>query len=417
MRHFVPSWLTLSFLLCSPFCLQAETETGKSPSKSENRPAAKFEPFTGKIMKNRVRLRLQSSYDGFVVRELNRNDLILILGEVDDFYVIQPPNDLRGYVFRTYVLDNVIEGNKVNVRLKPDLEAPVIAQLKSGDRVEGAVNATNNKWLEIKLPNTARLYIAKEYVEKAGDANFKAMFEKKQGDIYHLLNTTDSLSKIEIQKPFDQMMIDGLKANYQHIILDNPEFADAGIRAKESLAALQEAYTAKKMAYLENQSHLSSSTMEMNKQLSVELQAHKTKISNLEQEIQKERQFASLDTPVGSNKFPQLPVNMSIWLPLEESLFNAWSQKNGQSNPHDFYEQQKQQGFVLKGVVDIYNRPVKNKPGDFMLLNTTNKLPLAFLYSTHINLQDYIGREVSIVVSPRDNHNFAFPAYFVLTVE
>ena len=218
-------------------------------------------------------------------------------------------------------------------------------------------------------------------------------------------------------KPFDQMMIDGLKANYQHIILDQPEFPEAGARAKEALAALQASYTAKKMAYLENQSEVSSSTFEMNKQLAEELEEQKTKISHLQQEIEKGRQFAAMENPETSNKFSQLPMNMSTWLPIEENLYQLWLEKNGQSNPHDFYEQQKQQSFVLKGVVDIYNRPVKNKPGDYMLLNATNKLPLAFLYSTHINLQDYIGREVSIVVSPRDNHNFAFPAYFVLTVE
>ena len=192
----------ISFFLCSTMSLRAESETGKLPSKTEARPVAKFEPFTGKIKKNRMRLRLQSNYDGFVVRELNRNDLVLILGETDDFYAIQPPNDFRGYVFRTYVLDNVIEGNRVNVRLKPDLESPVVAQLKSGDHVEGNVNATNNKWLEIKLPNTTRFYITKEFIEKVGDVAFKANFEKKQADIAHLLNTTEALSKSRNAKTF-----------------------------------------------------------------------------------------------------------------------------------------------------------------------------------------------------------------------
>lgn len=419
MKHIFPSWPVLSFFLtCSTIGLQAETETGTSPNKSESRMTAKLEPFTGKITKNKVRLRLQPTFDGFVLRELSRNDLVLILEENDDFYAIQPPSDFRGYVFRTYVLDNVIEGNRVNVRLKPDLESPVLAQLKAGDRVDGNIDSANNKWMAIKLPQTARFYIAKEYVEKAGDAGFKTRFEKKQEEIYHLLRTTEALSKTEMQKPFDQMMIDGLKANYQHIIFDNPEFPEAIAKAKEGLTALQETYTAKKLAYLENQSRNSSSTQEINKQLTAELQLQKTKISSLEQEIEKGRQFvASIMENSADPKFSQLPSNMSIWLPAEEHLFHSWSQKNGRTSPQEFYDEQKQQSFVLTGVVDNYNRPVKNKPGDYMLLNSVSKLPVAFLYSTHINLQDYIGREVSISVTPRDNHNFAFPAYFVLTLE
>lgn len=111
MRNVFPSLFTLSvFIFCSTAQLQAEegsahlTETRASP------PAApRFEPFTGKITKNKVRLRLQPTYDGPVLKELKRNDLLVILGEVEDFYAVQPPTDIQAYVFRTYVLDNVVE--------------------------------------------------------------------------------------------------------------------------------------------------------------------------------------------------------------------------------------------------------------------------------------------------------------------
>lgn len=444
MKHFSPSSLALFFFLsCSTRLLHGETEGETSPAthkieahspslteeaKSETHEtppsvAAKFQPFTGKITKNKVRLRLQPTYDGPVLREFNRNDLIVVSGETDDFYAIQPPTDFRAYVFRTYVLDNVIEGTRVNVRLKPELEAPIVAQLNSGDRVEGTIHPTNNKWLEIKLPDTTRFYIAKEYIEKAGDAGFKARLEKKHDEVYHLLSTTHAVSHTEMQKPFDQINIDGIKANYHHMIFDYPEFPEVSIKAKEGLAALQAAYTAKKLSHLENLSRTSSSTIEANKKLSAELNAQKNKISHLEQQIEKNRQFTTMAQPIVSaqshptKKPAQLPINMSLWLPLEESLFNAWAQQTGNRNPTDFYENQKKQGFVLRGIIDPYTRPVKNKPGDYMLISTASKLPIAFLYSTHINLQEYIGHEVSIVVSPRDNNNFAFPAYFVLTLE
>lgn len=434
MRKFSPSLFTLSFFLsCSPW-LQAETEANATPSKSEtpslNQTAKsdsqatvsmeKIQPFTGKITKNKVRMRVQPAYDGSVLRELNRNDLVVVLGETEDFYAVQPPSDFRAYVFRTYVLDDVVEGSRVNVRLKPDLEAPVVAQLNSGDRVEGGVYTNNNKWLEIKLPETARFYIAKEYVEKAGDAGLKARLDKKRDEGYQLFNSTEAMSKTEMQKPFEQINVEGIKNNYQRVMQGYPEFPELGVKAKDAMAALQDAYTTKKLAYLEQQSRLSSSTIETNKKLAAELQAQKSKVSNLEQQIEQSRQLAIVAHPVAvasSGKPVQLPINMSAWLPVEETLFNIWAQQTGKRNPQDFYDEQKQQSFVMRGIVDPYNRPIKNKPGDYMLLSAGSKLPIAFLYSTHINLQEYIGHEVAIMVSPRPNNNFAFPAYFVLSVE
>lgn len=428
MRNISPSLLALSlFFSCSTPLLIAETEIKEpgsskkieTPKQSKPPASPKFESFTGKISKSRVRLRLQPNYEGPVLREMNPGEYVVVLAETDDFYAIQPPTDFRAYVFRTYVLDNVVEADRVNVRLKPDRDATIVTQLKAGDRVEAVPAANNNKWLEVKLPNSTRFYIAKEYIDKVGDATFKDRLDKKREAAYSLLNTTDAMSQAEVQKPFDQMGITGIKANYQHIIDDYIEFPEVVNKAKESLALIQETYNAKKLAYLEEQSRHASTASEMNKRLSAELQAQKSKVNYLEQQIEQGKQ--TIGQPIvensGAKKPAQLPINMSIWFPVEEKLFNAWAQQTGRYNPSDFYNEQKQQAFILKGLVDPYNRAVKNKPGDYMLLNSSSRLPVAFLYSTHINLQDYVGHEVTILVTPRDNYNFAFPAYFVLSVE
>jgi len=428
MMKMSPSILALSVILSMAITsLQAEAEKEVPPAIKQNeaRPVkiavAKFEPFTGKINKNKVRMRLQANYEGAVVRELNRDDLVIVLGQTDDFYSVEAPSNLKGYVYRTYVLDNIVEGDKVNIRLKPDREAIIAAQLKAGDRVDGVPAQANNKWLEINFPKTTRFYIAKEYVDKAGDVGFKDRLDKKRVAAADLLVTTDEMTKAVLQKPYEQMGITGIKANYEHIISDYPEFPDIVEKAKTSLSGLQEAHTAKKVAYLEEQSKHTAIAYETNKQLNAEIQAHKSKIDNLEQQIEQTKQIASAAQPVidaqNQKRAAQLPMNMSAWLPVEEGLFNEWSIKHGKNNVQEFYDEQKQQGFLLKGIVDSYSRPLKNKPGDFMLINSTSKLPIAFLYSTHINLQDYVGHEVSIVVTPRNNNHFAFPAYFVLTLE
>src|SRR5947209_1386500 len=61
-------------------------------------------PFTGKILRNKVRMRLQPTLDAGVVRELNNGEMIVVVGENEDFFAIQPPSDVKGYIFRTFVL-------------------------------------------------------------------------------------------------------------------------------------------------------------------------------------------------------------------------------------------------------------------------------------------------------------------------
>lgn len=379
-----------------------------------------FAPFTGKILKNKVRLRLHPQFDSPVIKEFHSGDLILVLDETEDFYVIQPSTDTKAYIFRTYVLDNVVEGTRVNVRLQPDLDAPVIAQLNSGDRAEGNIVSAQPKWLEIAIPLSARFYVAKEFVEKVGDANFITLMEKRREKVNYLLESTRLISEAELQKPFDQMKLDGLVADYQHIISDYKDFPETILKAQAGLKELQEVYLAKKMAYLELKAHDSSFLEQKTKQLSDELSTYKAKMVEIEQQMQREKMLALADA--NEMKAPlksptHLPFNMITWIPAEEALFKAWSEKTGSDSPSDFYREEKEKAFIITGVIEPYNRAIKNKPGDYMLIETSTQLPIAYLYSTQVNLQEYVGHEISVLVVPRPNNHYAFPAYFVFSIQ
>ncbi len=426
------SFIPTSFLLAET---NEKSENNEKTVEIKNQPSAnptpkinlqttprpRFNPFTGQVAKSKVRLRLQPAYDGQVVKEIEPGDLFLVLSENEDFYAVKPPSEFKAYVFRTFVLDDVIEGNHVNVRLKPDLEAPVIAQFNSGDRVEGVIDPSSPKWLEIDMPQSARFYIAKEYIEKVGDANYLAQKEKRAHDVELLLSTNESLAEKEMQKPFEHINIENIKASYQQIISDYADFPEAVFKAKNDLATLQEKYTNKKVAYLESQTHLAKSKINDANQLSRELQAHKVKIANLEQQLEQNRFIpVNPNHPVEELSFskPQvLPINMTIWMPQEDALFSAWSHQTGNSDINYFYQEQNQQSIQLRGLIEPYNRPVKNKPGDYMLVNPISQLPMAYLYSSQVNLQDYVGHEITVRVSPRPNNHFAYPAYYVLFVE
>ncbi|MCH9625881.1 MAG: hypothetical protein S4CHLAM123_10660 [Chlamydiales bacterium] len=111
----------------------------------------------------------------------------------------------------------------------------------------------------------------------------------------------------------------------------------------------------------------------------------------------------------------KLTDKMLVWQPLEESLFHLWAAVNSDQDMEEFYQQEEQGATLLSGIVEPYNRPVKNRPGDFLL--KSDALPIAFLYSTKVNLEQFVGKKVTVIGAPRPNHNFAFPAYFVLDVE
>lgn len=384
-------------------------------------PSVPFKAFTGKVTKNKVRLRHQPNLDSAIIKELNHGDLLIVTDESDDFYAVQAPAGLKAYVFRTYILDNAVEGSHVNVRLAPDVEAPVIGQLSGGDKVNGTISATNNKWLEIQLPSNTRFYVAKDYVEKIGDPSLLSTIEKRKEEVNTLLNTTREESQKELQKAFPEVNLEPAIANLNKIINRYTDFPEQTAKAKEFLETLQDNYLQKKLSYLEAKSKMAQSDWESrNAQLNEHMQAQQQRLSQLEQQLQKEKNSKT------SNFFPQnvqgnntpVPSNkMEAWVAAEQAIYENWSRQNDGRSMAEFYQEQGQNAVALTGIIEPYTRVVKNRPGDYILVNQSNNLPIAFLYSTQVNLQNRVGHGVTVYGIQRPNNNFAFPAYFVLSVE
>jgi hypothetical protein len=386
--HNISSFFSFSFMSFAVFTattlVHAETATLDSRRPSINTPAVKgeavvlaqptppklntktsFSAFTGKVIKNKVRLRLQPNLDSMILREFQPNDLVVVVGENEEFYAINPPEDIKAFIFRTFVLDGFIEGNRVNVRLEPDLSAPVIAQMNTGDPVKGEISAQDKKWMEISLPASVQFYVAKEYVEKIGDASVYATLTneraaQKEGAII--------VSQATEPKPTVAEVVQSTPPVFAKTDRSLPVCFPAEFTSQESPSNEHEAVT------LVNEH---------------------------------------------SNALSPALVNskMSSWIPVEHSIYENWAQQNSQTTIEAYYQQQLEEAVTLRGIIEPYNRSVRNKPGDFILVNQANHLPIAYLYSTQVNLQDKVGFETSVRVIPRDNHHFAFPAYFVLADE
>jgi len=391
----------------------APTETFSQQSQEP------FTAFTGKVTKNKVRMRVLPNLDSPIVKELKQGELLMIIGETEDFYAVQPPQGIKGYVFRTYILDNIVEASRVNVRMEPDLEAPVIAQLHSGDRVQGSISTINNKWMEVAPPETSRFYVSKDYVEKIGDASALSAIEKRRDDVNILLNSTYLASQTEMQKAFPEINLDKIYANFNKVVSDFKDFPEQVARAKELISSIQDSYLQKKVAFLEAKTKIIHEDWQSkNSQLSDQMKSQQQKMAQMEQQLKRNNGSAPYIAQNSKNDAQNsMTTKMSAWVPVEKSLYDDWAKNNNDKAQDDFYREQNDSAVALRGIIEPYNRVIKNKPGDFILVNQTTHLPVAYIYSTQVNLQDRVGQEVTIYGATRDNKNFAFPAYFVLSVE
>jgi hypothetical protein len=376
-----------------------------APAKPTIKKEDKFKPYTGKVVANKVRVRAKADLDSPIVRQMNKNDLLLVTGEEGDFFMVEPLKDMKAYVFRSYVLDNVIEANRVNVRLEPHGDAPIIAQLQAGDKVEGTICAMNHKWLEIKPPKGTHFYVSREFLVQAGGPEHLGNMERRKSQVEELLTSAYLNAETEAKKAYEEMAPQHAIEQFQTILRNFADFPEAVAHAKEGLALLKETYLNKKIAFLEATAELSPTAKQ-------ELIAkHKSENSEMFPNGQ-----AKLDSATWSKKMGNKKEDLSFWDTMEESLFLSWSAFHSGKNFDDYYTEQKANASVLTGTVERYTYDVRNKPGDY-ILRSTEEAPIAYLYSTQIDLEKYAGKTVTILAAPRPNNHFAFPAYYVFTVE
>lgn len=372
-------------LICSDAGFSSE-----APAKTQN-VKTHVGKFTGRVLGNHVRLRNQPDLESPVVKDLGKGELLIILGEKDDFYAVAPTSDIKAYIFRSFVLDGLVEGNRVNVRLAPSLESPIISHLSTGKRIDGKICEKNNKWLEIDPPENTKFYIAKEYIEKAGGPELKAQVDKRKTTVAQLFDSAKLLSQGEMRKPFEEIAKDRIVKSFQTIINDYKDFPSYVTKSKEALAAFNEAYLERKISYLEAKASKAATT------------------------TMREEEVALNDSDNSETISESITDRMKVWEPVEESIYLSWAAMHRAKTIDDFYLDQKLKSVTISGILDTYADPVKNKPGDYILKE--KDVPVAYVYSTHVNLRSLIGKRVNLIATPRPNNSFAFPAYYVLDAE
>ena len=270
-----------------------------------------------------------------------------------------------------------MEGTRVNIRLQPDIAAPVIGHVGSGQKVDGKVCTANPKWLEITPPNSVHFYVAKDFLDKVGGPEVKVTYEKRRSTGKALLETAQQQATNELNRPYQEIDIQRVTNNFKRIIDDYAEFTDYVEQARDALAASQESFLKKRIAHVDH---------------------------------------ASAQKVVARPDQRSVNDKMRMWEPIEEALYLAAIQSGEEKGMEQYYEEQLVNAEKKAGLVEAYNDSVRCKPGDFRLMGKDG-LPVGYLYSTKVNLQDLVGKQVTVIVSKRPQNNFAYPAYFVLSVE
>lgn len=380
--------------------------------QTKQAPVESFKPFSGRINGDKVRMRLHPNIESQIVQETTKGQIFAVVDETDGYYGIHPSKDMYAYIYKTYVLDNRVEAQHVNVRLHPSTEAPVVAQLNAGDPVDIHPSSNTTKWHEISFPSEVTFWVAKEYVENVGPIDYVEKYAERVQEADQLLETAELIKQTEFRKDFMEIDMQRLTQNFMKIKRDFPDLEKVQAKSDQAIQKLQKEYCDLKINFLETKAGKAVSDLEtLNAKLS-----HKVEIENELSDEEYTTGLTELSMSHLTLDFPKEQTDkMKVWQPLEVSQFQAWVSEHPNASMENFYGEQALNAEKLQGIVEPFQTLLKHKPGDYVL--TVNGQTVAYLYSTHVNLQDLVGKKVSLKVTQRDNRNFAFPAFYVLEVQ
>lgn len=379
------------FKACVIATLISPLAAAEAPCTNKNSIVAKnsFEPFTGCIRRNKVRMRVGADVNSPILSELSQGVLLAVVGQQEDFYAVRPPEQVKAYIYRTYILNNHVDASRVNVRLTPSMDGPIVGQLHKGDRIDGQIYKDNDQWLELNLPENMPLYISKEFIEKVGPPSYLAAVQARRAEAIEWIRLGEVAAQKAIELPRssyssnDDIDLSHAYSYFNKVKTNAQDFPDLTLRAEQARLAIDQAAQQKKAEW---------------KDLS--------------------RQHIN---PLPPSHMPaaiprSMPESMAYWIPREQMLFEEWRKTHSEETITAFYTAQQEEAVQLQGVIQPYTRSVQNRPGNFLLIHPVDGHPIAFLYSTQVNLQEHVGNTLSLLALPRPNHNFAFPAFFVFSI-
>lgn len=369
----------------SSFIPQAKSAAVESSSTWVN--------FTGKVQVHCAPLRASPQAEAIAVMEVERATLLQITGKEGDFYQVLPPDGLKAYIASRYVNNHSVVGQHVNIRSRPNTESAILGQVNTGDAIKAAPLMKAPDWMELPFPADRKLYIRADLIKRvAGNESFEQL-QQLRGDILKALTEAQTLNA-EAQR---------------QLIGDNPvQISWTQVRAcyekAHVLASRSEAF-----------SELAQSA---DQQLQEAFLKYQTSFSEVEQakKAHLEPSLESKEQPLDEADTYCLLTKPNAWAKVEQLRCEQWLHAHPEKTQEHYALDQQGQSLVLEGTpVNFARLDLRQKPGDFILMR--HDLPVAYLYSARIDLEQSKGKNHKFRVVKRDDLGFALPAYCVISIQ
>ncbi len=126
----------------------------------------------GEVIKDRINVRADSTITAQTICMLKKGETVEIAGEKFDWYSIILPKDFTAYLSKHYVdviaaKRGKINATRVNLRLKPSLEAPLVGTVEENSLV--TIVGKNGDWYQVKAYPYARGWVNKHFIASHGE--------------------------------------------------------------------------------------------------------------------------------------------------------------------------------------------------------------------------------------------------------
>lgn len=124
-------------------------------------------PFNGEIKGNMINVRADSTTGADIICSVNRGEPINVVGQLYDWYKIRIPKGCPSYIKKTLVApidDKTIKvlKDRVNIRLKPDEQAPIIGKANTDEVL--TVTGSVGDWFKIEPISSSYGWVNKKFV-------------------------------------------------------------------------------------------------------------------------------------------------------------------------------------------------------------------------------------------------------------
>ena len=116
-----------------------------------------------KVTGDRVSLRAKPSLDGELLDRAMRGEEMVYFEQTNGWVAVQAPDSLNFWVAGEFIKEGVVEPKKLNVRSGPSRNYNVVAVVERDDVL--SVRGEFNEWLKIAPPIGSRVWISADYIE------------------------------------------------------------------------------------------------------------------------------------------------------------------------------------------------------------------------------------------------------------